>query len=87
MTGTITYAPGRRPMVREDCSDCQGTGMGYVGTDAKCPFCKGRGYSDHTVDLDCECVGCRTYRGELCDECGAERELDEDRYMPCEVCS
>jgi hypothetical protein len=27
-----------------DCSDCQGTGIGYPPPEAKCIYCKGRGY-------------------------------------------
>jgi predicted nucleic acid binding AN1-type Zn finger protein len=71
----LTYAAARRPSVNLDCSECQGTGIGYP-FDTRCQGCRGRGYFTHTVDLDCECDGCREFRGEI-DEDGNAIEREE----------
>lgn len=64
----VHYAAGRTPWVSIDCSWCDGTGEGYH---QPCVGCKGRGYFRHLVSQDCDCDGCREFRGEI-DEDGNE---------------
>lgn len=56
---TLCFIAGERPKVYAACQECHGLDL-----DGRCRACNGRGVITHRVSFECECDGCKEFRGE-----------------------
>lgn len=55
---TLCYVVGGRPKVYTACQECEGGDRS-----GPCRACHGKGVITHTVSFECDCDGCKEFRG------------------------